>query len=128
MNVQAGESRDSFEDHYRRLIAGSIERSAKTEWQVQRALGHPLRARRAEERVRELALLGIPAGVEPWPARTALGRGLIRFAWLALLGGLLASVAALGVHSLATGAVDVALIVLTFAWFRVETRPSSRTG
>ena len=114
----------SFEAHYRSLIIGSLQRSVEAESELQRALGHRLRARRAQRSAHELeAALGSGG----WSQALAVGRVLrlkrtTRVVWVASILILLAVVRIAGVRSLWTGAADVALIAVTVTWFLVDSR------
>lgn len=119
----AGEGVPSFEAHYRGLITDAARRSAEGQAAVHRALGHRLRARRAERTAAELAQL--LAGAEPrplFPARGGLWRA-IRLAWVAAVLLLAAGLVAAGVRSWWTGGTDLAVITLSFVWFYLDTRP-----
>jgi hypothetical protein len=120
----SGEGAPSFEAHYRSLITDAARRSAEGQAAVHRALGHRLRARRAERSAAELARL--LAGAEPRPlvpARGGLWRA-VRVAWAAAVVLLVAGLTAAGVHSWWTGGTDLAVITLSFAWFYLDTRPA----
>jgi hypothetical protein len=118
---------DPFREHYRALILGSALRAAETETQRHRARGHRRRARRAEltaERLRPLAAPRAPAATTPAHAARAPARrfraGLgvpVGIAWVAALVLFVVSLLAAGIDSWTTTVTDVALVVLTFAWF-----------
>ena len=110
---------NAFEAYFRRLIRDSLVRSAEAEYDFHRRSGHGLRARRAAHVVtRAQALQQEP----PTAGLPRFGPGLLvatGIAWIAC-GVVLAWVAVMfGVRSWVTGAADLALIVLTFAWFVV---------
>jgi hypothetical protein len=127
---------DPFRDHYRALVLGSVLRAAETETERHRARGHRRRARRAEETAAQLRLLtaALPptatvpraAAIEVAPATTIPARGVggalrawIGIGWVAALALFALSLAVAGIDSWTTTVTDVALIVLTFAWFWV---------
>jgi hypothetical protein len=114
----------SFEAHYRSLIVGSLQRSVVSETELQRALGHRLRARRAQRTASELEAV-FAAGA--WNQAVAIGRALrlkraTRAVWVASILLLVAVVRIAGVRSLWTGAADLALILVTVTWFLVDSR------
>jgi hypothetical protein len=110
----------SFERYYRGLILGSARHSVTFEWELQRALGHRLRARRAERRARELG--GIFGEAEPAAASAALlGAGrAVALAWLVSVGALLGAAASFGIRSWPSGLADLVLIALSFGWFLLD--------
>jgi len=111
---------ESFDLYYRSLILGSARRSVSFESELQRAMGHRLRARRAERRALELR--GILGESEPSLARAgAMGRKrVVGAAWLVTLVLLLGALSFFGIRSWPTGLADLVLIALTFAWFLLE--------
>jgi len=111
----------SFKEHYRRLVLGSIRHSAESEHEVQLAMGHRLRARRAARRA--LAIDGLSA--ESPVARGAGGRTLetaTRACLAATLIFVASSLVLAGVRSWWTGGGDLGLIALSFAWFFLASR------
>ncbi len=112
----------SFKAHYRRLVLGSIQRSAEAEQELQLALGHKLRARRAERRAAELKSLTPETAFAPISDRRRLQLAVCA-CWAGVGVYLLASLLLFGVHSWWTGGGDIALIALSFAWFFVFSFP-----
>ena len=137
---------DSFREHYRELILGTVLRAAEAQSARHRARGHRLRARRAErvaERLRPAPLAPplppeplpvvesepAPALVaEPAPARVEVEyecwfgpriRTAARLVWFATLALLVADIAVLGINSLMTSAADLGLVAMTIVWFCV---------
>jgi Flp pilus assembly protein TadB len=116
---------ESFEVHYRSLILGAARRSASFESQLQRAMGHRLRARRAELRERELTLISGEATRAQASVGTQRGGSLrapVAVTWFATVALLVAGVTVFGIRSWQTGLADLALIALTFTWFLVDSR------
>jgi hypothetical protein len=121
---------DAFRAHYRALILGSALRVLEADEATQLARGRRRRARRAERAAARLRGLVVPpvdpADVQglafraPAARRPRFGRGVRRAvatAWLAAAAVLGVAVAVSGPHGVVTGACDVALVALTFAWF-----------
>jgi hypothetical protein len=115
-----------FRAHYRRLILGSALHTAEAELDRLRSTGHRRRAQRVDRVAGTLReLTGEPvAGSLPAPAaevRFGLSlRSIARVAWVAAASFLLADVVRFGVHSWATAGADLALILVTIAWFLVS--------
>jgi hypothetical protein len=121
-----GDDPRSFEDHFRSLVIGSLQRSVAAESELQHALGHRRRALRAARRATDLERLLSPSEAEAADApRRALER-MTRVVVVATILILLAVARIAGVTSAWTGAADVALIGVTVAWFLVESRPPTR--
>jgi hypothetical protein len=113
-----------FRAHYRGLILGSALRTIQSESDLQLALGHRGRARRAERSAARLRVFaGAPDTRASRPrAETWFGDRLrvsVRLAWIAAAVLLLADVVTFGTHAWATAATDVGLVALTFVWFGV---------
>lgn len=118
---------ESFEAHFRALVLGSLQRSVAAESELQQALGHRLRARRAARRARELELVfSAAAGAERSSGPAA--KRATRMAVVAAIVLLVIVVQVAGVTSVWTGAADVALIGVTVAWFLVDSRPGYRAA
>lgn len=127
----------AFRQHYRRLLLSSAARALEREQDRHVQLGHERRARSAERQASELRRLELEA---PSPSRTRLddttgallielppasSRGLKRvtvLAWLLTLALLCAAALSEGLRSWWTGACDLGLVALTFAWFWVDAR------
>jgi hypothetical protein len=116
----------SFEAHFRSLVLGSIQHSVAAEFELQQALGHRLRARRAERRASELERALTPTA----RPTNGLGRTGLRLLTRSVVVGtivLLACVVRIaGVRSMWTGVADVGLIAVTVAWFLVDSRSGPR--
>ena len=115
-----------FRAHYRKLILGSALRLAETEIERLHADGYRRRAVRAERLAASLReATGAPAR-PVYPAAAPqrwFGGELRRFVgalWVAAAALLGIGVVGFGLHSWATTAADLALLVLTAAWFGVS--------
>ncbi len=133
--VTADAESEPFENYFRGLLLGAAARSVRSEEELQQALGHRRRARRAGRVRLELdALQGLPPrpGAEERAGPRRLGTVGIATAWLAAGAFLLAALAGFGVHSWWTGIADVALLVLSCAWFLSDARslgqPTARSA
>jgi hypothetical protein len=127
----------AFREHYRRLLLSSAARALEGEQDRHVQLGHERRARSAERQASELRRLELEAPSAP---RTRLddatgtllielappsSRGLRRAtlsAWLLSLALLCGAALSEGLRSWWTGACDLSLVALTFAWFWVGAR------
>lgn len=109
----------SFEEHYLRLLADSIERTALAELEFHRTLGHRRRAERAERRYEQLN--GSPAAASS-RARTYGAARVMQVAAVVALLLLAVEVPFFGVRSWWTGAADLLVVAFTFAWFMLDTR------
>jgi hypothetical protein len=107
-----------FDVYFRSLVRESLIRSAEAEYVYQRVHRHRFRARRAA-RVAARAR-SIPAGrlsaAETAPTGLAF-LAVTRILWALAAAGLVCLVVMAGVRSWATGAADLVVIGLTFAWF-----------
>jgi Flp pilus assembly protein TadB len=114
-------ARDPFREHYRELILRSLLRAAEARSAEQRGSGHRRRAARAERQAARLrATSETPAAREPAAAGGTSGgrlRASIRVGWLTTLVLVVLALAVFGIDSWATSVADVALIVVTVAWF-----------
>jgi hypothetical protein len=79
---------DAFREHYRALIVASVAHAPEA---------------RAAARHRPWLRVGI--------------RQVASVVWVGVLAVLVADIVVLGVRSPATGAADIALVVMTFVWF-----------
>src|ERR1700722_13898055 len=118
----------SFEHHYRGLILRSARHSATFEWELQRALGHRLRARLAERRARELG--GIFGATEPAAASEGPfgARRAVAFAWLVSVGALLGAAVSFGISSWPSGLAALVLLALGLGWFLLEVGGGAKEG
>ncbi len=110
-----------FEAHFRTLLAQSLLRAAEAQYAAHRRAGHALRARRAARLVARIHELQPESGTTAVMPR--LGSGLLaatRAAWLACVAVLAWVTLSFGIHSWATGAADLGVVALTFAWFAVS--------
>ena len=112
---------DPFRDHYRALVLGALLRTAETETERHRASGHRLRARRAEQAAARLRLLTTPGSAAAGPVHFGGAlRAAVGTAWVAALVLFVVNLVVVGIDSWTTTVTDVALVVLTFAWFWVS--------
>jgi hypothetical protein len=102
---------------FRRLTARSLLESAERELDRHRAAGHRLRARLAEQRVRERrALLADAKGEDAALPRGGTLVAALTLTWLATVAALAAAIVQFGLHGV-TGVADVAMVAATVAWF-----------
>jgi len=110
-----------FEAHFQALIRQSLLRSAEAEYAYHRGAGHGLRARRAAGAIDRLKSVQWEPGANVALPRLGPGiRYLTRVVWGGCVVVLALVTARFGIHSWATGAADLGLIAVTFAWFAVS--------